>query len=159
MKNQIEYREGAQPDDDIKNNQDNNFVFGDGWSYGAEFFVKKAKGRFNGWVGYTISWTERSFPDLNNGKTFPAKYDRRHDVSIVLTYELSKRWVFGATWIYATGNALNLPQSRMFLNGPVDLSQYFTDPSIPTQLYYEYGERNSYRQDPYHRLDVSATLI
>lgn len=158
MKNQVEYREGAQPDDDIKNNQDNNFVFGKGWSYGAEFFVKKAKGKMNGWVGYTIAWTERQFPQLNNNKVFPAKYDRRHDVSIVLTYELNKKWTFGATWIYATGNALNLPQSRLFLNGPVDLSQYFSDPSAPSQIYYEYGDRNSYRQDAYHRLDISATL-
>lgn len=158
MKNQVEYREGAQPDDDIKNNQDNNFVFGEGWSYGAEFFVKKVKGRLNGWVGYTLSWTERKFPDLNNNKTFPAKYDRRHDVSIVLTYELNKKWTFGATWVYATGNSLNLPQSRLFLNGPVDLSQYFSDPSVPSQIYYEYGDRNSYRQNTYHRLDISATL-
>ncbi len=158
MKNQVEYREGAQPDDDIKNNQDNNFVFGEGWSYGAEFFVKKAKGRLNGWIGYTLSWTERKFPDLNNNKLFPAKYDRRHDVSIVLTYELNKKWTFGATWVYATGNSLNLPQSRLFLNGPVDLSQYFNDPSVPSQIYYEYGERNSYRQNAYHRLDISATL-
>ncbi len=158
MKNQVEYREGAQPDEDIKNNQDNNFVFGKGWSYGAEFFVKKTKGKMNGWIGYTLAWTERQFPKLNNNKVFPAKYDRRHDVSVVFTYELNKKWTFGATWIYATGNALNLPQSRLFLNGPVDLSQYFSDPSAPSQIYYEYGDRNSYRQDAYHRLDISATL-
>ena len=158
MQNQIEYREGAQPDDDIKNNQDNNFVYGKGWSYGAEFFVKKTKGRWNGWVGYTISWTYRKFPDLNENKTFPAKYDRRHDVSVVLTYEINKKWSIGATWIYATGNSLNLPQSRMFLNGPIDLAQLVSNPTVPGQIYYEYGDRNSYRQDPYHRLDISATL-
>ena len=158
MKNQIEYREGAQPDDDIKNNQDNNFVYGDGWSYGAEFFVKKAKGRWNGWVGYTLAWTNRQFPDLNENKTFPAKYDRRHDVSIVLTFEINKKWTIGATWIYATGNSLNLPESRLFLNGPIDLAQLVTNQTVPGQIYYEYGERNSYRQDPYHRLDISATL-
>jgi hypothetical protein len=158
MKNQVEYREGAQPDDDIKNNQDNNFVYGKGWSYGAEFFVKKTKGRWNGWVGYTLAWTYRNFPDLNQGKDFPAKYDRRHDVSIVLTYELNKKWSFGATWIYATGNSLNLPQSRLFLYGPVDLGGLVANPAPPGQIYYEYGERNSYRQEAYHRLDISATL-
>jgi hypothetical protein len=158
MDNQVEYREGAQPDDDIKNNQDNNFVFGKGWSYGAEFFVKKAKGRMNGWIGYTLSWTTREFPDLNEGKMFYAKYDRRHDVSIVWTYQLSKKWTFGATWIYATGNALTLPESRLFLNGPIDLGQLATNQTVPSQIYYEYGDRNSYRQAPYHRLDISATL-
>jgi outer membrane receptor for ferrienterochelin and colicin len=159
MKNQVEYREGAQPDDDIRNNQDNNFVFGKGWSYGSEFFVKKTQGRFNGWVGYSLSWTWRQFPDLNNNKKFPAKYDRRHDVSIVLTYELNKKWTFGATWIYATGNALTLPQSRLFLNGPIDVSTLVSEETIPLQIYYGYGERNSYRQPAYHRLDISATLV
>ncbi len=158
MKNQVEYREGAQPDDDIKNNQDNNFVFGKGWSYGAEFFLKKTKGRFNGWVGYTLSWTNRKFPELNDNKVFSAKYDRRHDVSIVLTYELNKKWTFGATWIYATGNALTLPQSRLFLNGPIDIATLVSEESVPLQIYYEYGDRNSYRQPAYHRLDISATL-
>ncbi|OQA12021.1 MAG: TonB-dependent Receptor Plug Domain protein [Bacteroidetes bacterium ADurb.Bin397] len=159
MKNQVEYREGAQPDEDIKNNQDNNFVFGEGWSYGAEFFVKKTKGRWNGWVGYTLAWTERKFVDLNDGKIYPAKYDRRHDVSIVLTYELNKKWTFGATWVYATGNSLTLPESRLFLNGPVDLAQLFANGgSTSGQIYYGYGDRNSYRQIPYHRLDISATL-
>jgi hypothetical protein len=158
MENQVEYREGAQPDEDIRNNQDNNFVFGDGWSYGAEFFVKKTRGRWNGWIGYTLSYTNRKFPDLNDGKTFPAKYDRRHDVSIVFSYVLNKKWTFGATWVYATGNALTLPQSRLFLNGPVDLANYYNGNTSLGQIYYEYGERNSYRQDPYHRLDISATL-
>lgn len=158
MKNQVEYREGSQPDDDIANNQDNNFVFGRGQSYGAEFFVKKAKGNFTGWIGYTLAWTNRKFPDLNNGKTFPAKYDRRHDFSIVLTYELNKRWTFGATWVYATGNALTLPESRLLLNGPVDLGNFVTGQSSPPQIYVEYGERNSYRMTAYHRLDISVTL-
>jgi hypothetical protein len=158
MKNQIEYREGAQPDEDIKNNQDNNFVFGRGWSYGAEFFVKKAKGRLNGWVGYTWSNTERQFDELNKGMVFPAKYDRRHDVSLVLVYNLNKKWTFGATWVYATGNAMTLPVSRAFFNGPVDLSQLSGNPTTSGQIYYEYGERNAYRMDSYHRLDISATL-
>ncbi len=157
MQNQVEYREGAQPDDDVKNNQDNNFVFGKGWSYGAEFFVKKTRGRINGWIGYTLAWTERKFPDLNKGMVFPAKYDRRHDVSIALTYELNERWTFGAVWIYATGNALTLPQSRLFLNGPVDVGQLITGNGSLPQIYYDYGDRNSYRQPAYHRLDLSAT--
>ncbi|MEP7171352.1 MAG: TonB-dependent receptor, partial [Bacteroidota bacterium] len=133
-----------------------------GWSYGAEFFLKKAEGKFTGWIGYTIAWTKRNFPDLNNAITFPAKYDRRHDVSIVFTYDISSRWTLGATWIYATGNALTLPESRYFISGPADLTQFSgqgsIDPSTAGGLYNESGARNSFRQAPYHRLDVSATL-
>jgi len=158
LKNQIEYREGTQPDDDVKNNQDNNFVFGKGWSYGAEFFLKKTRGKLNGWLGYTLAWTERKFPELNKGMVFPAKYDRRHDVSLALTYELNQKWTFGAVWVYATGNALTLPQSRLFLNGPVDVGQLVTGNGSFPQIYYDYGARNSYRQPAYHRLDISATL-
>ncbi|MEO8146240.1 MAG: TonB-dependent receptor [Bacteroidia bacterium] len=158
MKNQIEYREGAQPDQDIKNNQDNNFVFGKGWSYGAEFFIKKKYGRMNGWIGYTLAWTLRNFPDLNDGKDFYAKYDRRHDLSIVFIYELSKKWSIGATFIYATGNALTLPEQRYLFAGPVDVSSISSDQFNNPQIYYTYGDRNSYRFKPYHRLDISATL-
>ncbi|MEO5569587.1 MAG: TonB-dependent receptor [Bacteroidia bacterium] len=162
MKNQIEYSEGHQPDQDLKNNADNGFVFGKGWSYGAEFFVKKAEGKLTGWVGYTIAWTKRNFPDLNKGETFSAKYDRRHDISFVFTYDISERWTLGMTWIYATGNALTLPESRFFLLGPTDLTQFlgqtYINPSSVGGLYNESGERNSFRQTAYHRLDISATL-
>ena len=85
MKNLLEYKEGVSPIDDINNNPDNNYTFGDGWSYGGELFVKKSKGKLTGWIGYTLSWTERQFPDINNGKKYWAKYDRRHDVSLVGT--------------------------------------------------------------------------
>lgn len=160
MKNQIEYRDGSQPDDDVKNNTDNNFVFGKGWSYGAEFFIKKAKGKLNGWIGYTLAYTNRKFPDIKNGKTFPAKYDRRHDISVVLTYNMNKKWTFGLTWVYATGNATTLPVSRYFMFGPLDLQGivYNGLPNMTSgQIYDVYGDRNSFRMAPYHRLDISAT--
>lgn len=145
MKNQIEYEEGFLPENSVNDNVDNNFVFGDGWSYGAELFIKKAKGKFNGWAGYTLAWTRRKFPDLNRGKTFSPKYDRRHDVSIVLIYEAGKRWTLGATWVYATGNLNTFPE-RLYVLSNGDVVQ-------------DYGEqRNNYRLAPYHRLDLSATL-
>ena len=145
MKNQVEYEEGYLPENSINDNIDNNFVYGDGWSYGAEFFIKKAKGKFNGWIGYTLAWTKRKFPDLNRGLTFSPKYDRRHDVSIVLIYELTKRWTLGATWVYATGNLNTFPE-RLYVLSNGDIVQ-------------DYGEqRNNYRLAPYHRLDFSATL-
>lgn len=161
MKNQIEYREGAQPDEDVNNNSDNNFVFGRGWSYGAEFFFKKTQGKLNGWVGYTWSKTERKFPDISEGKVFPAKYDRMHDVSLVATYNLNKKWTFGLVWVYGSGNTQTLPLGRMFLFGPLDVNGLINaaNNGISTgQLYEDYGPRNGYRMISYHRLDLSATL-
>lgn len=143
MKNQVEYKDGVSPQDDGGTNVDNNLTFGRGWSYGAEFFIKKKYGKVNGWIGYTLSWTKRQFDDLNYGKAFYPRYDRRHDASIVFNYDISDRLVLGATWVYATGNALTLPTARYFIEGKV------VD---------EYGERNSYRMEAFHRLDVALTL-
>lgn len=142
LKNLIEYKEGALPNDNVNDNTDNLLVFGIGWSYGTEFFIKKKKGKFTGWIGYTWSKTERKFPDLNNGVPFPAKYDRRHDLSVILSYKLNERWVFSSAFIYATGNTLTLPSSW-----------YVQD----QDLLFNYGPRNSTRMAPYHRLDLSAT--
>ena len=118
-------------------------MFGEGTSYGAEFFVKEIW-KLNGWLGYTWSKTDREFDDLNNGDPFPAKFDRRHDLSVVVDWTPSHRWNFGAIFVYATGNALTLPVQRYFLEGLV------TD---------VYGSRNGYRLVPYHRADVSATFF
>lgn len=143
LKNLIEYKEGAVPGEEIGDNADNNFVFGSGYSYGAEFFVKKSAGDFTGWIGYTWSKTMREFPDINNGKPYPAKYDRRNDLSVTLSYKPNKKWLFSCVFVYATGNAITLPVSRYFVNG---------------RLINEYSERNAYRYSPYHRFDLSATL-
>lgn len=139
MQNQIEYREGYTPG---LSDPEEEFVFGKGWSYGAEFFVNKQRGRFTGWIGYTLSWTWRKFPALNDGLKYPAKYDRRHDLSIVGTYELNKKWKFSSVFVYGTGNATSLPERFYFING------------VLTQ---EYSSINKYRLKPYHRVDLSAT--
>jgi len=141
MRNLIEYKEGALPSDNVNDNTDNLLTFGRGWSYGAEFFIKKAIGKLTGWVGYTWSKTERVFEDLNNGEPFAAKYDRRHDLSVVASYELNDRWTFSSSFIYATGNTLTLPTS-WYVQGQ--------------DLLFHYGQRNSTRMSPYHRLDISA---
>lgn len=139
MRNQIEYREGYTPS---LGDTEEDFVFGRGWSYGTELLVNKVRGRLTGWVGYTLSWTWRRFADLNEGQKYPAKYDRRHDLSVVGTYELNKKWRFGAVFVYATGNATSLPQRFYIVSG------------VLTQ---EYSKINAYRLPSYHRLDVSAT--
>lgn len=143
MKNQVAYEEGALPEDNIKDNPDNHFVFGLGRSYGAEFFFKKAYGKLNGWIGYTLAWTKRKFPDINDGKVFPAKFDRRHDLSVAVVYNLAKRWQFSTVFVYATGNAITLPVSRYVYEG---------------NIVNEYGPRNSLRMPAYHRLDFSVTF-
>ncbi len=142
MRNLIEYKEGALPSDNVNDNTDNIMTFGRGYSYGAEFFVKKTAGKFTGWIGYTLSKTERIFADLNNGDPYPAKYDRRHDLSIVASYKPWKRWVFSSAFVYATGNTITLPTS-WYVQGQ--------------DLLFNYGKRNSTRMAPYHRLDISAT--
>lgn len=139
MQNQIEYREGYTPS--LKDPEEE-FVFGRGWSYGSEFFLNKQRGKLTGWIGYTLSWTWRKFADLNKGEAFPAKYDRRHDLSVVASYEKSSKWKFGAVFVYATGNATSLPERFYIING------------VLTQ---EYSSINQYRLNPYHRLDLAAT--
>ncbi|GAB4091959.1 TonB-dependent receptor [Flaviaesturariibacter terrae] len=139
MQNQIEFEEGYQPN---VGDPEEHFVFGKGWSYGAELFLNKVRGRFTGWIGYTLSWTWRQFPDINAGERYPAKYDRRHDLSVVGTYELTPKWKVGGVFVYGTGNATTLPERFYIVDG--NLTQ-------------EYSKVNQYRLKPYHRMDLSAT--
>jgi len=139
MQNQIEYREGYTPS--LKDPEEE-FVFGKGWSYGAEFFVRRNTGKLTGWIGYTLSWTWRQFPDLNNGEKYRARYDRRHDLSVVASYDLNKKWKLSAVFVYGTGNATSLPERFYLVDG------------VLTQ---EYSRINQYRMPAYHRADLAAT--
>ena len=139
MQNQIEYREGYTPS---LSDPETEFVFGKGWSYGAEWFINKVRGSFTGWVGYTLSWTWRKFPDLNEGKRYPARFDRRHDLSVVGNYTLTQKWKMGAVFVYGTGNAISLPERFYVMNGVLNQ---------------EYSRINQYRMRSYHRLDLSMT--
>jgi len=141
MKNLIEFKEGAAPEDNIHNNIDNNFVFGTGESYGCELFFNKAVGKLTGWVGYTLSWAYRDFPDINGGVRFPAKYDVRNDLSVVVSYDINEKLNASAVFVFETGNAITLPIGRYFIEGAI---------------VNEYGPRNSYRMAPYNRLDLSV---
>lgn len=143
MKNQVDYKEGAQPSDNVYDNPDNAFTYGKGWAYGFEFFVKKRQGKFTGWVGYTLSWTWRQFDEINYGKKYLAKYDRRHDASLVLTYDYNSRWNFGLIWVYGTGNRGTLPNGFFLYEGSISN---------------DYGMRNSYEFTPYHRMDINITF-
>lgn len=140
MFHQIEYRDGytMQWGRDLEWD----FVFGEGQSYGVELFINKTVGKLTGWIGYSWSKTTRHFDDLAT-KDFPTRYDRTHDLSIVAVYEPSKRFSFAATFIYGTGEATTIPLRRYVINN---------------QIINEYSARNSYRLEPYHRADISATI-
>jgi hypothetical protein len=141
MQNQIEYRNGT----DLRGNKsvEADLIYGDGRAYGIELFLKKRFGAFNGWVGYTLSKTERSFAQINDGKWFNAKQDRTHDLSVVAIYNTNSRWTFSSTFVYSTGSAVTFPSGKYQVNGG-------------TVFYYT--EKNGYRMPDYHRLDLSATL-
>lgn len=140
MENIIEYKEGAGFFNTTTGWEDK-VESGRGTSYGGELFIQKKKGKFTGMLGYTLSWTNRTFANLNNGQTFPYKYDRRHDFKVAGVYTLSKKIELSAEWVYGTGNAITLPVG------------YYTGPG--GQEITIYGSRNGYRMPPYHRGDVS----
>lgn len=141
MYNLPEYRDGLSLSM-LNLNTNQLYVFGKGWAAGAEFFIKKSKGRFTGFIGYTLGFTRRQFDDLNGGKPFWAKYDRRHDITISLSYEiLPNKLRASALWVFQSGNTMTVP-----------LGYYLYMGSVVT----EYSGRNEYRVKPYHRLDISV---
>ena len=140
LDNQLDYQENYV--NNVADVLEDQFVSGTGRSYGVELFLKKAKGDFNGWIGYTLSRTDRQFAEINNGERFPATYDRRHDLSVVGNYQLGPKWNASAVFVYGTGNAYTPLRSLFFVEGR---------PNV------EYGSRNGARIPAYHRLDLSAT--
>jgi outer membrane receptor for monomeric catechols len=120
------------------------YTYGRGRAYGSEFFVKKARGRWTGWIGYTLAWSTRKFPGIDNGKTFPSKYDRRHDLNVVLMWDVSKHWRISSTFVYASGNTTTLPVAIYYVGG---------------NIHYEWGDRNSWRLPAYHRLDLGVSYM
>jgi hypothetical protein len=141
MQNQIDYKDGAQLL--VNSDVESLLTYGSGRAYGVELLLKKKHGRLNGWIGYTLSRTERKFDAINTGSYYPARQDRTHDLSLVGIYKLNKRWSFSSAFIYGTGNAVTYPTGKYTLNG---------------LTMYSYSERNGYRLPATHRLDIGATL-
>jgi len=141
MQNQIDYKNAAQLL--ANSNVESELLYGIGRAYGLELFFKKKFGKLNGWLGYTLSRTERKFEALNNGNYFPARQDRTHDISLVGIYNLNARWTFSSSFIYSTGNAVTFPAGKYQING---------------QTVYYYTQRNAGRMPYNMRLDLSATL-
>ena len=140
MKNVIDYVDGAELF--LKENLETELLHGSGYAYGLELYAKKQEGRLTGWISYTLARSMRKIPGINEGEAYPSSYDRTHNVSLVTNYDLSKRWNFSASWIFATGNPTSYPIAKYDVQG--------------NTMYY-YAARNSNRIPDYHRLDVSFT--
>ncbi len=141
MQNSIDFKDFAQLL--LNKEMEKELRFGKSWAYGIELLVRKNKGRLTGWVGYTYSRAERKFEDINNGNTYRSPYDKPHELTIVLNYELSQRITVSANWIYATGAPVTFPSGRAIYGNKIIAI---------------YTERNSYRMPDYHRLDLALIL-
>lgn len=144
MQRLIEYREGASFLGTTDSNWEDKVTSGKGWAYGAEVFVQKKTGRTTGWIGYTLAWSKRRFPDLNQGRIYPYKYDRRHDASLVVIHQLTPTLRLSGTFVYGTGNAITLSRGTYMLSP--EFGQFD-----------DYGPRNSYRMRSYQRLDLDLS--
>jgi hypothetical protein len=159
MDNIIGYKEGAtflMIEDYEEPKQvpwEDNVTSGQGWSYGMEFQIQKKVGKLSGWIGYTLSWTQLQFDSLNFGKKYYARYDRRHDLSLVGIYKLSDKITLSGTWVYGTGNALTLPIASFSAPGHSPRSEGYYYDNIFNQRE-DYGEKNSFRMAAYHRFDL-----
>ncbi len=156
MSDIISYKEGSNflmlddPFSSKEFNYEDNVTVGDGWSTGVELLIQRKVGKLTGWVGYTLSYTRNQFDELNFGKEFFPRHDRRHDVSIVGMYQLGKRFSFSATWVYGTGDAITLGQAQyqaVYPNAGQNGTYHYLTVT-------DFGDRNSYRMAAYHRLDV-----
>lgn len=148
LNNVIEYKDGASFLG-TSTGWEEKVSMGRGWAYGIEFLAQRSFGNTTGWIGYTWSHTNRLFDrsgqELSNGEVFPAKYDRRHDLKLVVSHKLSERIDFSATWVYGSGNW-----------GTLGLHEY-SGLSGYSQLTY-ISNRNNFQLNPYHRLDLGINF-
>ncbi len=142
MQNQVDYKTGAELV--FNENVESQLLFGKGWSYGAEFFLRKNKGDLTGWISYTLSKTERKFDGVDYGEVYSASWDRPHDFSIVGMYQLNRKWNLSAAFVYRSGDAVTYPVGKYESKGEV------------INLY---DKRNNSRLPDYHRLDLGATMM
>ena len=140
MNNLIDHQEGVSPTTGFNENWDQLIESGgEGEAYGLELLVQKNVGRLTGWLSYTLSWNNRQFENINEGRKYPYRYDRRHNIALVGNYKLNERYSFSSNWIFMPGYAVTAP-----------VALYFTHQDV-----FAYGERNNARMPAYHRLDLS----
>jgi len=150
MNNLIEYKDGASffgASEDWESKVES----GKGWAYGCELMINKEIGNTTGWIAYTLSWADRQFENISFGKKFPAKYDSRHDINIVISHKFNDRIDIGTTWVYRTGNAGTLFTNQINVDTP-----FYSDSFLKGISYFD--GRNNYRMPPYHRLDFGINF-
>ena len=170
-RNVISYKEGAsflEVTGDASSEQTDNFNWeenittGRGWSYGAEFLLQKKSGKFSGWIGYTLSWTQLQFDEINFGKKFWARYDRRHDISLVGIWKIREQSVnengitLSGTWVYGTGNAITMPIAEY--NAPTHNPGTARGNDFFGNFVSQYTGRGEFRMAPYHRMDIGLRI-
>jgi len=163
MDNVISYKEGANFYD-INTVWEDKITQGTGTAYGAEFLLQKKTGKTTGWIGYTLAWNNRQFDAINSGKEYPYKFDRRHDVEIVLSQKITDNITLSGTWIYGTGNSITLAEASYTGAYETYEEDWNNDGIIDeTHTWYEniniLGGKNSYRMPAYHRLDLSIEIL
>lgn len=159
MNNLIAFKEGASYYSGIKSWEEKIEINGTGFSKGYELLFKKNYGELTGWIAYTWSKATREFININNGKAFPFKYDRRHDFSIVLTYKVSDKQTVSASWVYSSGARITMPVSKYnVINSSGGIPFEYTPDYIYDEEAYIYSERNALKIDDYHRLDINMNF-
>ncbi len=151
MSNLIEYKEGASFFS-LEDDWQDKIEVGNGRAYGIEILLRKQFGKTSGWIGYTLSWSERQFENISFGQWFPYRYDRRHDVSIVVNQKIKDNIDIGLTWVYGTGNAVTLPLEKY-----ASLESFWFENRYFNGIEY-FENRNSYRMPAYHRLDLGINF-
>lgn len=141
MKDVVDFKDHAQLL--MNKRMEGDIRTGTAYSYGAEFMLKKADGRVNGWISYTYSRAYRKIKEINEGKKYSTPYDKPHNVSVILNYEITQKVTLSANWIYATGAPVTFPVGS------------FEYGNVVNKIY---SKRNGYRMRDYHRLDLSVTL-
>lgn len=157
LDNLLEYRDGHTFTPSFVNWEDK-LTAGEGRSYGAEFMVRKETGRTTGWVGYGLSWSDRQFDELNQGARYPARFDNRHKLNIVVMHKISPKVELSAAWSYASGNHVTLSLENYYENGTgssTNNDNHYMDASESID-YYE--GRNNYQLPAYHRLDLGIKI-
>jgi len=140
----LEYREGASFLG-IDSDWQEKVTIGEGTSRGVELSVMKRRGVTTGSLAYTLSRTDRRFADINDGASFPYRYDRRHMVTVSFNRQLTERRAISGVWVYGSGEAITIPEG------------WYTDRFF-SEVYTFYGKRGNFRTPAHHRLDVAYRI-
>lgn len=156
MRGLIAYREGGSFTNASETDWEEEITRGEGESYGVELLMQKRRGRLSGWLGYTWSRTTHAFAALNEGRPFPARHDRRHDVAVSARYRLTEEMDVSGSWVFSSAEAVTLPESEYVVIDPVSAGAY-TRRSDGRRSLIDYGPHHGSRLWPYHRLDLALT--